>query len=129
LWSAGWSDTIAAMKSRGAWGCFLTFAFTASSVGCSSSSTQVDAGSPADAALPDAGTDHMADAFVPGADARKDTTPGGAPDVQALCPGIDPWGYDRPFEAGSAPLPDGVDLVVASGQPTMMLSTPPICLF
>lgn len=115
------------MKSRGARVCLLTSVFAVSFAACSSSSKQVDAGSPEDAALSDAGADRISDAFVPGKDAgkdtSKDTTPTGTPDVPPLCPGIDPWGYDRPFEPGPTPFPDGIELVVGSGEPTMMRVT------
>jgi hypothetical protein len=112
------------MKSCGAWVCFLAYALTISSLGCSNSSKQaVDASPSGDAAIADAGAERAADAPVPGADAAKDTAPAGAPEVATLCPGIDIHGYDSPFAAGSTPFPDGVELLVPSGDPYVMLVT------
>ena len=112
------------MKSRGAWVFFLMGVLTTSSVGCSNNSKQAaDASPPGDAPIADAGTERVADALAPGAEAGKDTAPVGGPEVATLCPGIDIHGYDSPFVAGSTPFPDGVELLVASGAPDVMVVT------
>jgi hypothetical protein len=99
-------------------------ALTMSSVGCSSGSKQIADASPAgDGPIADAGSERVADAPASGADAGKDIAPAGAPEVATLCPGIDPWGYDSPFVAGPTPFPDGVQLLVASGDPYVMVVT------
>jgi hypothetical protein len=101
------------MKSLVVWG-FL-HVLTMYSVGCSIGSKQATDANPS--------VDALADAPAPGAEAGKDTAPAGAPEVPALCPGIDKWGYDIPFVAGSTPLPDGVELLVATGAPIIMVVT------
>jgi hypothetical protein len=112
------------MKSRDACVFFLMGALTMSSGACSSGSKQTADASPTnDAPIADAGSESLADASAPGAEPGKDTAAAGAPEVATLCPGIDKWGYDSPFVAGSVPFPDGVELLVASGDPSVMVAT------
>ena len=115
---------MAPMTSHCAWGFLLGSTVTLLSVGCSSSSKPtVDAGVSDDAPVADVGAERVGDTPTTGPGAGKDTAAAGAPDVPALCPGTDQFGYDRPFVAGATPFPDGVELVVPSGDPTIMLVT------
>jgi hypothetical protein len=76
-----------------------------------------------DAPVADAGAERIGDTPAIGPGAGKDTAAAGAPDVPALCPGTDQFGYDRPFVAGATPFPDGIELLVSSGAPNVMLVT------
>ena len=65
--------------------------------------------------MADAGSERVADAPLNGAEVGKDTAPASGPEVLALCPGMDKFGDYVPIEAGSTPFPDGVELLVPSG--------------
>lgn len=117
-------STIPPMNLRGSWIQFLTCALTVSSVSCSKSSKQtIDASPSSDSPIADAGSERVVDGPAPGADAAKDAAPVGDPEVATLCPGLDKFGAYGAIVAGTTPFPDGVELLVPSGSPKVMVVT------
>jgi hypothetical protein len=121
-----------AMERRDSRGFLVVCAVAVCGLGCSKSSNpSVDSSTPADAPLADAGAGQTVDAPGGGADAGKDVAKGAdagkdaaaGPEVANLCPGLDPWGYYAAVTAGATPFPDGVELLVASGDPKVMVVT------
>ena len=102
----------------------ITTALTITGVGCSKSSNQTVDATPTDAPpVADAGAERVADAPANGAEVGKDAAPASGPEVQPLCPGLDKFGNYAPIVAGTTPFPDGVELLVPSGNPTVMVAT------
>ena len=98
-------------------------------LGCSGSPNQgIDAATAEDASIADPSiadgwSDHVGDAPAAGADAAKDATTTGGPEVPTLCPGLLPTGQYASIVAGNTPFPDGVELLVSSGFPRFMVAT------
>jgi hypothetical protein len=112
------------MKSLGCRVLLVTFLLALAGVGCSNGSNQAVDASAADVApMADAGADRVADAPPSGAEVGKDAATAGGPEVPSLCPGLDKFGNYAPIVAGDTPFPEGVELLVPSGDATAMVVT------
>jgi hypothetical protein len=118
LWQPTLACTMPPMQSRRASALSILVTATIVSACSSQSSQNGDASVASDAVVADVRSQAN---DVP--QSTRDAATPGSPEVATLCPGTDEYGHARPITAGPTSLPDGVELVVASGSPYVMVVT------